>query len=155
MSKKEVEMRKKRDHHPIASRMGWGIVWGAGIFALSVLLGAAGHGIFTLLGLFSAPLSLLGSKVAWLSCIPMGGLLAALAPSKAFPILAFSQYLVGLAVTTSTDLADWHLLWKLPFEFALLFGIGLILYAAGHALLWRVWMGARKERSGAESSLVS
>jgi hypothetical protein len=132
--------------HDIKSRIRWGGAWSMAILVLSVLLAAGGHGTFVLLGLFSAPASLLGTKIAWYSCIPVGIALAVLAPRRGFPIVVSVHYLTGLAVTTLTDFDNWRRLSTLPSQFALTLSAGVGLYAIGHYLLWRTWMDAQRDR---------
>ena len=127
-------------------RLAWGAVWGLTVLALSVSLAGAGHGTFVLLGFFSAPISLLGSKAAWISCIFVGIALAFSAPRKEFPFVAAIHYMSGLAVISVTEFADWQRLSVLPFEYAIVLFIGVAVYAVGNVLLWRVWLAAQRNR---------
>jgi hypothetical protein len=117
------------------------------ILVISMLLAGSGHGVFALLGLFSAPISLLGTKGAWLACIPVGAALGLLAPRREFPVVVMIHYISGIAVTTLTEFADWQRLAILPSEYAVAFVVGIVVYVVGQALLWRVWGAAgRKKR---------
>jgi len=128
------------------ARIGWGLGWGFAMLSLSFLLGAGGHGVFVLLGVFSAPFSLLGTKAAWVGCIPFGGILAAVAHRRELPFVLATHYLAALAVASFAGQADVDRLSMLPANFRIVFSLALAIYIGGHYLLWRTWFRADQQR---------
>lgn len=131
----------------MVGRLGYAFAWAVTFLIMSVMLAGAGHGFFGTLEIFSAPFSLAGTEWAWYGCLPMALSLAALAPSKLFPIFAVIHYLSVATTALFLDRLEWERLEELPPQFLILSGVTLVLYAAGHYFLWQIWLARRLTRS--------
>lgn len=116
-----------------------GLLYGLLLTVFGVFAANAGHGTYVLIGIFSAPFGLLGTRASFLGAIIlwlMMGLLLGAFRKKLF-LLAIVTHYVGIALLLNTDsFGDWQYFEQALESNATSIFLGLAIYIGGQLAMW-------------------
>lgn len=137
--------------------MSWlgGLAYGLGLTGVGVLLAGAGHGTYLLLGVASAPLSLLGIPVSMVSPPLLWGVIGGLlshahkSPQRQILLAAMAlHYVAVLLLPLFEGYAEEKYIARALEVNPVVVGLGVTLYLLGQVIIWLYWF-----RSGTKVKL--
>lgn len=108
---------------------------------MTVLVGGAGHGIFWLNAVTSAPVP---QPLGFFGTVPVAVGLAFAAGTREFPFLAGVHYIAGGWALSAMIHTDQYRMQSWPRQVFWGTAIGFGVYLAGHCVLWLIWRESRR-----------
>ena len=125
---------------PRPSSMGaMGFLYGLLLTVFGVFAASAGHGTYVLIGVFSSPFGLLGTRAAFFGAIILWsvmGLLLGSSRKKLF-LLTIATHYVGIVLLLNTEsFGDWQYFDQALESNATSIFLGLAIYIVGQLAMW-------------------